>query len=63
MKFKDTYRNDFDKIVTLHVRVWIEILTSAWPGYGNGVTLHVRVWIEIHCLTPLLKQIIKSPST
>ena len=33
--------------VTLHVRVWIEMLLSV-AGFPNAfVTLHVRVWIEI----------------
>ena len=33
--------------VTLHVRVWIEICSSAAAMSLNSVTLHVRVWIEI----------------
>ncbi len=35
--------------VTLHVRVWIEIITFASKGIKVTVTLHVRVWIEIAC--------------
>ena len=33
--------------VTLHVRVWIEMLSVALTGRISRVTLHVRVWIEI----------------
>ena len=34
--------------VTLHVRVWIEIVTPRYFFEILQVTLHVRVWIEIH---------------
>ena len=33
--------------VTLHVRVWIEILRFCTYSSCNAVTLHVRVWIEM----------------
>ena len=33
--------------VTLHVRVWIEIVDGLLGFIGIWVTLHVRVWIEI----------------
>ena len=33
--------------VTLHVRVWIEIVTPRYFFEILQVTLHVRVWIEI----------------
>ena len=33
--------------VTLHVRVWIEILYRQFHVARPAVTLHVRVWIEI----------------
>ena len=34
--------------VTLHVRVWIEIVLMGDHGIASTVTLHVRVWIEIY---------------
>ncbi len=34
-------------LVTLHVRVWIEMLRQFRIAFGQKVTLHVRVWIEI----------------
>ena len=34
-------------IVTLHVRVWIEIPQHICTNAVLKVTLHVRVWIEI----------------
>ena len=34
-------------VVTLHVRVWIEIQSPCWLHHVHQVTLHVRVWIEI----------------
>ena len=33
--------------VTLHVRVWIEIIILSSMRRMVSVTLHVRVWIEI----------------
>ena len=33
--------------VTLHVRVWIEIIRIMCNPNPSPVTLHVRVWIEI----------------
>ena len=39
---------DYDRVcVTLHVRVWIEILAAGCAVFCILVTLHVRVWIEI----------------
>ena len=34
-------------LVTLHVRVWIEMATHIKTNCMTWVTLHVRVWIEI----------------
>ena len=34
-------------MVTLHVRVWIEIIRIMCNPNPSPVTLHVRVWIEI----------------
>ena len=34
-------------VVTLHVRVWIEIAFVVGNKINACVTLHVRVWIEI----------------
>ena len=36
-------------MVTLCVRVWIEIKTYRQSAYHHEVTLCVRVWIEISC--------------
>ena len=35
-------------LVTLFVRVWIEIALEKAEKYSNHVTLFVRVWIEIY---------------
>ena len=36
-------------MVTLRVRVWIEIVSElSWNGSHQPVTLRVRVWIEIY---------------
>ena len=34
--------------VTLHARVWIEIVSASPSKAMYGVTLHARVWIEIN---------------
>ena len=34
-------------VVTLHARVWIEILYFNYMPEMDEVTLHARVWIEI----------------
>ena len=38
-------------IVTLHVRVWIEMTSVPRAAVLKAVTLHVRVWIEIRSRT------------
>ena len=35
-------------VVTLHARVWIEILYFNYMPEMDEVTLHARVWIEIY---------------
>ena len=35
------------EVVTLHVSVWVEIITLFTSSRANIVTLHVSVWVEI----------------
>ncbi len=39
------------KVVTLRVRVWIEMLYTGPTRGGGDVTLRVRVWIEIFLIS------------
>ena len=36
-------------VVTLHVSVWVEIVSPRYTDFYLMVTLHVSVWVEIHC--------------
>ena len=47
MKYREVYLVVLAEVVTLYVRVWIEILGSKSPRNRRRVTLYVRVWIEI----------------
>ena len=44
----DSLYQQFHSIVTLCVRVWIEMLKPTRKSSAPAVTLCVRVWIEIH---------------
>ena len=63
MKFHGRYVLQGVVLVTLHVRVWIEIDTKSMISLLVMVTLHVRVWIEIGRLTKHIGGRHESPST
>ena len=47
--------------VTLHVRVWIEIVVWAGCAASGCVTLHVRVWIEMRTVDITNKKQLSHP--
>ncbi len=48
-------------LVTLYVRVWIEIFKSPTVTPNDLVTLYVRVWIEIACNLRHIWQSVRHP--
>ena len=61
MKWKLAADADLEKVVTLCVRVWIEIGLESLGMNVASVTLCVRVWIEIMVIL-LTHLVIWSPS-
>ena len=47
MKLQEFVRLGGIRLVSLRVRVWIEMTSGAQLQIGSDVTLRVRVWIEI----------------
>ncbi len=47
MKCQGAQKTANRTLVTLYVRVWIEIFYKNIPSDNTIVTLYVRVWIEI----------------
>ena len=47
MKYHKQVQNVKDGLVTLYVRVWIEMSRCCSTGEARVVTLYVRVWIEM----------------
>ena len=47
MKLEESIERHDDDNVTLHARVWIEIIWEIQDFAIEAVTLHARVWIEI----------------
>ena len=62
MKSKPDYRPNAQHVVTLRVRVWIEIDLQVVVPCGKCVTLRVRVWIEIVGASPSEAMYGESPS-
>ena len=57
MKFVLRHGSCLIQCVTLHVRVWIEIVDAQTLAIIRSVTLHVRVWIEISCFSSVANRI------
>ena len=55
LKFFWYFYSQLQVFVTLHARVWIEIVSSARPAPYRCVTLHARVWIEIPKILTCIK--------
>ena len=53
LKCKVFQRDFWNRVVTLHVSVWVEIFHFGTSNGSTGVTLHVSVWVEILCCLEL----------